>query len=304
MADSSKLILLLQNVNGIGDAAIRKLIMSGKFKEIFEVQMTYSALLAWIKRNEICFSKRSNIADLTIDDLKNANAKRKEIEELSAKLGIKIISYFDEDYPKRFRDMAFSKECDFPVLFYYLGDIKLLNAEKICAIIGTREASPKAKAYGMRIAKKMVDDGYVVVSGLAEGCDTIGHRGCLEAGGKTVAIVGTPLNTVFPKINKNLQNEILEKGGLVISEYPIGFKCGAFGFVQRDRLQTSGSDVVIALQTSIDGGTMHASKATHKYNKKLMTIDPSLIDDGNATGNRELINYWGAVSINEEWFLN
>ncbi len=304
MADSSKLILLLQNVNGVGDAAIRKLIVNGKFKETIDAQMTYGAILAWIKKNKIYFSKKVNIATLTIDDLKLANAKRKEIEESSAKLGIKIISYFDEDYPKRFKAMAFSKGCDFPVLFYYLGDIKLLNSEKICAIIGTRNVSPKAKEYGMRIAKKMVDDGYVIVSGLAEGCDTIGHRGCLDAGGKTVAIVATPLNTIFPKTNKNLQDEILKKGGLVISEYPIGFKFGAFAFVQRDRLQTLGSDVVIALQTSIDGGTMHASKATHKYHKKLMTIEPSLIDDGNVTGNKELINFWGASSINEDWFLN
>ncbi len=304
MTDLNKLILLLQNVNGIGDASIRKLIVNEKFKEIIDVQITYSAILAWIKKNESYFSKRANISSLTINDLKIANEKRKEIEESSAKLGIKIISYFDEDYPKRFKDMAFSKECDFPVLFYYLGDIKLLNSEKICAIIGTRKVSPKAKEYGMRIAKKMVDDGYVVVSGLAEGCDTIGHRGCLDAGGKTVAIVGTPLNTIFPKTNKNLQDEILEKGGLVISEYPIGFKWGAFAFVQRDRLQTLGSDVVIALQCSIDGGTMYASKATRKYYKKLMTIEPSLIDDGNVTGNKELINFWGASSINEEWFQN
>lgn len=302
MADSSKLISLLQNVNGIGDAAIRKLIVGGRFKETFDGQMTYSDILGWIKKNEICFSKRANIAALTVEDLKNANIKRKEIEEASAKLGIKTVCYFDEDYPKRFKEMAYSKECDFPVLIYYLGNIKLLNSEKICAIIGTREVSPKAKEYGMRITRKMVDDGYVVISGLAEGCDTIGHRGCLDAGGKTVAIVGTPLNTVFPKTNKGLQEEIIAKGGLVISEYPIGFKCGAFAFVQRDRLQTSGSDIVIALQTSIDGGTMHASKATHKYNKKLMTIEPSLIDDGNVTGNKELINFWGATPINEDWF--
>lgn len=304
MADSNKLLLLLQNVKGIGDATIRKLIVNGKFKETLDVQMTYNAILAWIKKNEACFPKKANINALTIEDLKIANIKRKEIEESSEKLGIKIISYFDENYPKRFKDMAFSKDCDFPVLLYYLGDIKLLSSEKTCAIIGTREVSPKAKEYGMKIAKKMVDDGYVVISGLAEGCDTIGHRGCMEAGGKTVAIVGTPLNTVFPKVNKTLQDEIIKKGGLVISEYPIGFKGGAFAFVQRDRLQTSGSDVVIALQTSIDGGTMHASKATHKYNKKLMTIDPSLIDDGNVTGNSELINFWGAFPISEDWFLS
>lgn len=302
MTNSSKLISLLQNVNGIGDAAIRKLIIGGLFKETFDVQMTYNDILAWIKKNEICFSKRANIASLTVDDLKKANIKRKEIEDASSKLGIKTICYFDENYPKRFKDMAYSVGFDFPVLIYYLGDIELLNSAKICAIIGTREVSSKVKDYGMRIAKKMVDDGYVVVSGLAEGCDTIGHRGCLDAGGKTIAIVGTPLNTVFPKINKSLQDEILAKGGLVISEYPIGFKCGAFAFVQRDRLQALGSDVVIALQTSIDGGTMHASKATYKYNKKLMTIDPSLIDDGNVTGNMELINFWGATSITEDWF--
>jgi DNA processing protein len=144
----------------------------------------------------------------------------------------------------------------------------------------------------------MTKQGYVVISGLAEGCDTLGHRGCLEEGGKTVAIVGTGLDTVFPKSNEDLFKQIIKDGGLAISEYPVGFKGASYSFVQRDRLQAAFSDVVIPIQTSIKGGTMHAAKATvEKYGKKLCVISPTLVDDGDCSGNSYLIKEYFAKEI-------
>jgi DNA processing protein len=295
----NKFILFLQNIEGIGNGAIRKLIISNAFKS-FEPN-TLEDVLIWIKNHRDYFAKKTIVDQMTIGKLEEANKKRKIIEEKCNEYGVKYISYFDNMYPRRFKEMANnSKTVDFPVILYYLGNIELLNADKICSIIGTREPSDKAKKVGIQASRLITKEGYVVMSGLAEGCDTIGHVGCLDENGKTIAIVGTGLDTVFPKSNINLQKQILETGGLVISEYPVGFKGAQFAFVERDRLQAAGSDLVLVIQTSIKGGTMHAAKAcVEKYNKKLSVISPSLIDDGDTTGNYKLIHEYFAKEINE-----
>lgn len=298
-----RFILFLQNIDGVGDSAIRKLITNNCFKD-FNPKTLEDALL-FIKKHADYFSKRLNVNNLSLDDIKKANEKRKMIEIESDKLGIKYISYFSELYPDRFKKMKETKACDFPVVIFYKGDISLLNSEKTCAIIGTRKPSEKAIHIGYELSKLVAEKGYVVISGLAEGCDSLGHKGCLDAGGKTVAIVGTGLDIVFPKTNEMLLKDILIKGGLVISEYPVGFKGASYSFVQRDRLQASSSDIVIPIQTSINGGTMHASKdCVDKYGNRLYVVDPELVDDGDASGNAFLIKEYFARKISSIDDLN
>ena len=194
----NKFILFLQNIEGIGNGAIRKLIISNAFKS-FEPN-TLEDVLIWIKNHRDYFAKKTIVDQMTIGKLEEANKKRKIIEEKCNEYGVKYISYFDNMYPRRFKEMAnTSKTADFPVILYYLGNLELLNANKICSIIGTREPSDKAKKVGIQASRLITKEGYVVMSGLAEGCDTIGHVGCLDENGKTIAIVGTGLDTVFPK---------------------------------------------------------------------------------------------------------
>lgn len=290
-------ILFLQNVDGIGDGTIRKLILNNCFKNFSP--RTLEEMLTFLKQNKSCFTKKTVIDNLTLNDLKKANERCNLLENQCASFGVKYISFFNEFYPPKFKMMANMKSCDFPVILFYLGNIHLLNAQKMCAIIGTRKPSHNAKSLCAAIAKKMSEKGYVVISGLAEGCDTIAHIGCIEADGKTIAIVGTGLDTTFPKSNKELQERIIKTGGLVISEYPIGFKGAAYSFVQRDRLQASLADIVIPIQTSLTGGTMHAAKAcVEKYNNSLIVVSPSLVSDGDSSGNNHLIKEYFAKPIN------
>ena len=294
--DLNKFILFLQNVDGIGDSSIRKLILANQFKDLHLESL--GEVLTWIKNHISYFAKKELVQNLSLEDIKRANAKRKQIEDKCVTLGIKYISYFDDSYPTRMREFVNIKTPDFPIILFYLGDISILNSEKVCSIIGTRQPSKKAIAVGLEVSKHMTKQGYVVISGLAEGCDTLGHKGCLEEGGKTIAIVGTGLDIVFPKTNEDLFKQIIKDGGLVVSEYPVGFKGASYSFVQRDRLQAAFSDVVIPIQTSINGGTMHAAKAAvDKYSKKLCVISPELIDDGDCSGNSYLIKEYFAKEI-------
>ena len=171
----------------------------------------------------------------------------------------------DELFPKAFK--AIGEDC--PERIYAMGNLDLLKRERMVAIIGSRKATRTGniKAYdlGASYAKK----GYVVVSGLALGCDASAHRGCMAVGGGTIAVVATGLNLVHPRENIPLQKEILCKGGLILSEQPLGVKANPTRLVARNRLQAALSEEVIVAECPEHSGTMHTVRFAQKYGKKV-----------------------------------
>lgn len=171
----------------------------------------------------------------------------------------------DEIFPASFR--AIGKDC--PESIYALGNLELLKSEHMVAIIGSRKATRtgNSKAYelGLNYAKK----GYVVVSGLALGCDAAAHRGCMAGGGGTIAIVATGLDRVHPHENISLQEEILKKGGLILSEQPPGVKANPARLVARNRLQAALSEEVVVAECPVHSGTMHTVRYAQKYGKTI-----------------------------------
>lgn len=221
-----------------------------------------------------------------------------EIEKQCKEKSINYLSYYHEDYPRRFKEFVQKGINDFPIILFYIGDIHLMNEKKICSVIGTRNPSNQAICYEKKIVKSMVNNGYIILSGLAEGCDSIAHQTCLECKQKTIAIVGTGVDIVFPKKNTQLYEQIIRDKGLILSEYNPGFKGASFAFIQRDRLQAEGSDVIITIQSSIDGGTMHASKScSKKYGRKLIVLSPNEVADGDMAGNAELIKNFDGIEV-------
>lgn len=171
----------------------------------------------------------------------------------------------DELFPKAFK--AIGEDC--PERIYAMGNLDLLKREHMVAIIGSRKATRTGnnKAYdlGVSYAKK----GYVVVSGLALGCDASAHRGCMAADGGTIAIVATGLNLVHPRENIPLQEEILHKGGLILSEQPLGVKANPTRLVARNRLQAALSEEIVVAECPEHSGTMHTVRFAQKYGKKV-----------------------------------
>ena len=171
----------------------------------------------------------------------------------------------DELFPEAFK--VIGEDC--PERIYAMGNLDLLKRERMVAIIGSRKATRTGnnKAYdlGVSYAKK----GYVVVSGLALGCDASAHRGCMAADGGTIAIVATGLNLVHPRENIPLQEEILRKGGLILSEQPLGVKANPTRLVSRNRLQAALSEEVIVAECPKHSGTMHTVRFAQKYGKKV-----------------------------------
>lgn len=292
--DLNLFILFLKCFDGIGDASIRKMINNNCFNDL-KLEST-NDVVNWLKKHRTYFSKKFDLSSIDEEMVKQAKDKRLSIISKLKENEANFISYYDEKYPRRFKEMINTN--DYPVLLFYKGDITLLDSEKTCAIIGTREPSIEAINLGKQIGYEMTKKGYVIISGLALGCDTIGHTSCLNAQGKTIAILGTGIDVIYPKGNKVLADEILAAEGLLVTEEMVGFKGASYSFVTRDRLQASSSDIVIALETSRNGGTMHAAKAAaQKYFKDLYVLDFSVLPNGDCSGNKELISYYGAKPI-------
>ncbi len=229
--------------------------------------------------------------------LSDAALKADRIALECARLGIRIVTYLDEDYPSLLRRSA-----DPPALLYVLGDISFLDEMNTVAIIGTREPS----SFGMRTAEKIgrafAERGFADVSGLASGCDTGGHRGCLAAGGKTAAILPCGIDRIYPPENRGLAKEIAEKGGALISEYPPGTEAFQGGFVERDRLQAALSDGLLVIETGLSGGTHFTVRFAEDYGRIVGCVrhPEAFAKIPEAAGNRMFLSQGRAVSVGDE----
>lgn len=189
--------------------------------------------------------------------------KAKRILERQAKAGMATIPYYAEAYPRHFRNLG----RDAPPLIHILGNQELLNREDNVAIIGARAADKEGLDAAYQLARQIGGQGHVVISGLALGCDTSAHRGNLDADGHTMTIVASGLDITHPKINKPLQDEIVAKGGIILSEYPFGVKANPTRLVARCRMQVALTQSVIVAQCPIISGTMYAVRFAQAYNE-------------------------------------
>lgn len=218
--------------------------------------------------------KLSRIKNMpSVQAFSEANGRARRIISAAENLGIGIISRYDEEFPKNLLGtLNEDGNPDVPVILYYKGDLKAAGLPSV-AIIGTREPSREGNIAGQYLGTAFAQAGFNIVSGLALGCDTAAHVGSLRASkGATTAFLAHGLDTIYPEENRGLAEVIIERGGLLMSEYPAGAKVDRYKFVARDRLQAGLADATIVIQSGIHGGTMHAVNATLKAGKPLFAV--------------------------------
>jgi DNA processing protein len=163
-------------------------------------------------------------------------------------------------------------------MLYVRGDASLLSLTDTVAVVGTRDPTDYGVKTAHRIADSLARSGYVIVSGLARGIDTAAHTAALEADGRTIAVLGTPLNEIYPAENKGLAKRIADQSGLLVSEIPLGKSSSKLAFVRRDRIQSGLSLAVFAIQTDLNGGTMHTVTYAEKQGRLIFCPTPTSED--------------------------
>lgn len=196
--------------------------------------------------------------------------KAQKVIEQHELADVVIISYLDDYYPKEF--FVLKKK---PVLLYAKGNLDLLMEQNKVAVIGTRHPSVFAQKMAYKVSTILLENDFTIVSGLAEGCDSIGHQAAVDSNGKTIAILAAGLDQpIYPKINISLAQQILEKGGLLLSEYSNGTRLNRNQFVARDEWQSGLSLGTFVVEGGLKSGTRHASYKTIEQNRVLGVLNP------------------------------
>lgn len=255
ISDSAKAIIKYGSLKGIGKRFLAQVLDSCARKSISVEDFFVQDVL----RNK------------TYENSDLVKAERYADEQIATarSLGHHIICMNDSAYPESLRSMP-----DSPPIIYCSGDVKLLEKESV-TIIGTREPTEHGTQIAQRVTTWFVAQGWVITSGLAKGIDTVAHQACIGCEGKTIAVMAHGLEKVYPAANKGLAEDIILKGGLLISEYGYGSFVGRSNFVERDRIQAALSKGVVLVQSDSEGGSMHASRAALHYGRYLLVLGQS-----------------------------
>jgi DNA processing protein len=181
-----------------------------------------------------------------------------------------------------------------PKLLYIKGSMEIPLPCPRVSIIGSRKASPNGLAYAQKIAKTLVENQTVIVSGLAEGIDAVAHETAIAMKGKTIAVIGTPLNKVYPRKNFELQQEIM-KNHLVVSQFPIGYPTTPKDFVLRNRTMALISDATVIVEAGDTSGSLHQGWETLRLGRPLF-IWESVVKNTQLDWPKKMLEY-GALEL-------
>lgn len=202
---------------------------------------------------------------------------------------IRKIKISNKDYPPSLKNIE-----EPPSTLYIKGEI--LQGPCL-AIVGTRRCSAYGKQVALEIAAGLAETGFAVVSGMAKGIDTYAHKGCLEAGGKTIAVLGTGLDeeSIYPQENLKLSQEIIEKEGCLMSEYPPGTPGYKSNFPTRNRIISGLSLGVLVVEAKLGSGSLITANWARQQKRKVFAV-PGPIHAANSKGTHLLIKS-GAILV-------
>lgn len=180
-----------------------------------------------------------------------------------------------------------------PERLFLEGDVSLLNEGKRVSVVGSRKPSPEGMARARAVTRALVEHGIIVVSGLAEGIDTVAHETALSEGGRTIAVLGTPLSEAYPKSNQALLKRIKAEH-LAVSQFPEGTPARRTNFPQRNRTMALISDATIIIEASEKSGTRHQGWEALRLGRMVFLLQ-SIADNPSLSWPKEMIHYGAQV---------
>ncbi|MBO6233341.1 MAG: DNA-processing protein DprA [Clostridia bacterium] len=185
---------------------------------------------------------------------------------------------------------------DPPKCLYVMGNIEILNNQSI-AIVGCREATEYGKKAATYFSYNLAKQNVTIVSGLARGIDSYSHIGTLKANGKTIAVIGSGLDIIYPKENEQLAKKIVEQGGAIISEYPLGTRPQKEYFPARNRIISGISQATLVIEAKEKSGSLITADFAMEQGKDVYSV-PGNINSKNSVGTNNLIKD-GAIPVSK-----
>ena len=182
---------------------------------------------------------------------------------------VKVITILDGGYPQRLKEIYLP-----PIVLFYRGNLSLIN-QRAVAVVGSREHSKYAKDCIREIIPALVKDDIVVISGLARGVDTLAHEETLKGNGKTIAVIGSGLDVVYPLENSKLY-DLIAKRGLILSEYPLQSRPLKFHFPYRNRIIAGLSHGVCVIEAKEKSGSLITANLALSENREVFAVPGSI----------------------------
>jgi DNA processing protein len=263
--------LALSLTEGLGVMRIRKLIEHyGNPENVFRASLT-----------ELEATGMRAVSAQSIATGKSQELAQEECAK-AVEAGCRIISLSDPAYPPRLKEIY-----DPPVILFVKGSVEVLSRAGI-AMVGTRHPTPYGSGMAERLATDLAARGLVIISGLARGIDTTSHRGAVAAKGKTVAVLGTGIDIMYPKENTRLTEQMLALGGALITEFPVGTSPAPQNFPIRNRIISGMSAGVLVVEAAEYSGTRITSRCALEQNRDVYAV-PGNVTNKSSWGPNTLI---------------
>ena len=220
---------------------------------------------------------------------------RAEVEiQRVRKSGDDVLILDDGVYPPLLREIY-----DPPIVLYVKGEWSKCLDQPCVAIVGSRRCSTYGQNAAMMLARDLAQRGVTVVSGFARGIDAAAHRGALEAGGRTIAVLGTGIDECYPRDHRKLGQEILDHGGAMVSQFPLGTPPVSENFPYRNRIISGLSLGVAVIEASENSGSLITARLAMEQNREVWAV-PGNITSKNSFGTNYLIKGAGAKLV-QQW---
>jgi DNA processing protein len=263
--------LALALTPGLGPTRIKKLIEQyGTAERVFHASLTEleATGMRAVSAQSIATGKSHELAQQECAKAVEARAR--------------IISLSDPEYPQRLKEIY-----DPPVILFVKGCVEVL-AQPGIAMVGTRHPTPYGSGMAERLSTDLAARGLVIISGLARGIDTASHRGAVAAKGKTIAVLGTGIDVMYPKENTRLTEQIVALGGALITEFPVGTPPTPQNFPIRNRIISGMSAGVLVVEAAEYSGTRITSRLALEQNRDVYAV-PGNVTNKNSWGPNTLI---------------
>jgi DNA processing protein len=275
--------IALNMTPGVGPRAAAKLL-----ERFGSAEGVFAALRAELERLRL---KPEAVESIVLRDRHEEAAR--ELERVR-EMGADVLVLDDGTYPALLREIA-----DPPLTLYVRGNWTTCFDSPCIAIVGSRRCSTYGQNVATMLARDLASRGVCIVSGLARGIDAAAHRGALEAGGKTVAVLGTGVDEVYPRDHKRLADEILAKGGAIVSQFPLGTPPIPENFPYRNRIISGLSLGVVLVEAAENSGSLITARLAMEQNREVFAV-PGNVTSRNSFGTNYLIKGAGAKLV-QQW---